>query len=237
MPGYLTSQLQSSEALAAAASQRQRLRDSYGHLLSDLQAGPLLEIGPGRGELLEVLSRALPGNKRSEICAVDIDSEVASHIRKTHPDVTTVHQDPIQFIRGGDRQFAAVFMLHVLEHLKADYAVNLLSEIRQHLRSGGLLVIEVPNTACSHVGTTIQSSDITHKVAYTSISLKQVCTMAGFDNIEIAGIRPRGNSPARLAQRTAIALLIQADRLRHKIFLPSWRFLHEPTIYAVCRAI
>ncbi len=237
MPGYLSSQLQSSEALAAAASQRQRLRDSYGHLLSDLQAGPLLEIGPGRGELLEVLSRALPGNKRSEICAVDIDTEVANHIRTTHPDVTTVLQDPIEFIRGGDRQFAAVFMLHVLEHLEADYAISLLSEIRQHLRSGGLLVIEVPNTACSHVGTTIQSSDITHKVAYTSISLKQVCTMAGFENIEVAGIRPRGRSPARLAQRTAIALLIFADRLRHKIFLPSWRFLHEPTIYAVCRAI
>ena len=229
MPGYLTSQLQSSEALAAAASQRQRLRDSYGHLLSDLQAGPLLEIGPGRGELLEVLSRALPGNKRSEICAVDIDSEVASHIRKTHPDVTTVLQDP--------SQFAAVFMLHVLEHLEADYAISLLSEIRQHLRSGGLLLIEVPNMACSHVGTTIQCSDITHKVAYTSISLKQVCAMAGFADIEIAGIRPSVSSPARLAQRTAIALLILADRLKHKIFLPSWRFLHEPTIYAVCRVI
>lgn len=144
--------------------------------------------------------------------------------------------DPIQFLRGSDRKFSAVFMLHVLEHLETGYATELLQEVHQHLNEDGLLLIEVPNNACSYVGNTIQSSDITHLTAYTSVSLKQICRLAGFVNIEVYGIRPKGTSIARLIQRAAVAFLVMADRIRHKILLPSWSFLHEPTIYVVCRA-
>lgn len=235
MPGYLNSQLQTPEATAAAARQCERLWNTYGEFLSTLRDGPVLEIGPGRGEFLSLLTGGASSANR-DIYAVDIDREVVDHTRERFPTVTITHSDAREYIQAGHCQFAAVFMLHVLEHLDADHATALLAAIREQLLPGGIAVIEVPNSACSHVGNTIHSSDITHRVAYTSISLRQICRLAGFTSIEVAGIRPRGNSPARLAQRVAIALLITLDRIRHKIFLPSWHFLHEPTIYAVCKA-
>lgn len=60
MPGYLNSQLQTPEATAAAARQCERLWNTYGEFLSTLRDGPVLEIGPGRGEFLSLLTGGEP---------------------------------------------------------------------------------------------------------------------------------------------------------------------------------
>lgn len=233
MPGYFSSQLKTDETEAAARRQCGRLRATYGDLISRIVDGPVLDIGPGRGELLEVLAD-FPGCAERELWAIDTDREVAEHVMQHYPGAKAIHGDPVDVLQDSEARFSAIFMLHVLEHLDADYSVRLLTLLRQRLTSGGILVIEVPNSACSFVGNTIYSSDVTHKVPYTSISLKQVCRMAGFQHVEVLGIRPKGRSLPKLAQRLLTALLINIDRALHKILLPTWRFLHEPTIYAVC---
>ncbi len=235
MSGYFSSQLNTDETEAAARRQCARLGATYGHLIAGIGDGPVLDIGPGRGELLEVLA-GLPGSAKRQLWAIDTDREVTVHIMQRYTGVKAVHGDPVDVLQDSDTRFSAIFMLHVLEHLDADYAVRLLTLLRQRLASDGVLVIEVPNSACSFVGNTIYGSDVTHKVPYTSISLKQVCRMAGFEQIEVVGIRPKGGGLLKLLQRALTALLMAVDAAVHRILLPAWRFLHEPTIYAVCRA-
>lgn len=234
MANYLRTQLITHDTERAAARHYDRLSAIYGTLISNFSNGPVLDIGPGRGELLTVLSANLSDGS-SEIFSIDIDDEVARHIATSYPATTALHGDPIEILANEERKFEAIFILHVLEHLEVNYAIRLLTEIRRSLAPGGSVIMEVPNSACTFVGNTIYSSDITHKTPYTSVSLKQICRMAGFEDIEITGIRPTGSGPIRWIQRVMTSILIATDRLFHKIYLPSWKFLHEATIYAVCK--
>ncbi len=234
MANYLNTQLITSDTERTASRHRERLFAVYGTLISDFSNGPVLDIGPGRGELLTVLSATL-SDVSSHVFSIDIDDGVVRHIEATHPETTALHGDPVEILANGDQKFQAIFMLHVLEHLEVDYAIRLLTEAGRSLAPGGSLIMEVPNGACTFVGSTIYSSDITHKTPYTSVSLKQVCRMAGFEHIAVTGVRPTGSGPIKLIQRAMLSMLIAIDKLLHKIYLPSWDFLHEATIYAVCR--
>lgn len=234
--GYLSTQMLSRQAAVAARRQLARMRLQYGDLLQSLPPGPILEIGPGRGEFLQLALESRIGGAARKVCAVDEDRETVEFLARRYPDIGISFGDALAYMESSNEEYAAVVMLQVLEHMTVEYALALLRQIRARLQLGsGLLLVEVPNCGCSYVGATIHASDITHVTAYTSVSLEQILTAAGYDEIKVTGIRPRGWSPARMLQRLGNALLVNMDRLRHRLLLPSWRFLHEPTMYAVCR--
>lgn len=227
---YFESQLMGKAHLKAARLQSARVLKNYGSFIRGVKNGNVLDIGPGRGELLNLFEQ----KNGVSLYALDIDQEVVRNINETLPHVITHTGCPIEFLRSSNEEFELIFMLHVLEHLEKGYALRLLEQINESLSPMGRLIIEVPNNSSSFVGGSMQSSDYTHVSAYNSISLEQICNAASLEVIEVVGIRPKGNNPIRLLQRLLFSLLVTVDKIAHKILLPSWEFKHEPTIYVHC---
>ncbi len=192
-----------------AGKQRQLLR-TYRHLLPADLAAELLEIGPGYGQLLELLRRDL-GYARA--IAVDVSQEVVDFCNGRLPGSTARVADTALWLRANPKRFERIFALHVLEHLPPAAAQDLMRGIREALRPGGRCVIEVPNMANLLTGGYLRHADLTHETGFTEHSLGQLLESAGLAEVECFEERlaPDGlkslaagafRALARLAQRT-----------------------------------
>lgn len=151
----------------------------------------VLEIGSGTGEFLAYLHKK--GVKR--FFGVERDENAVAVMDPALKDRVHVG-DAWDFLArgGGVGPFDRVVMLDVLEHFSAADGVKLLRSIKGVLAPNGLVVARVPNMA-SPWGGIHQFSDLTHKTAYTPVSLEQLALAAGF---EAAAFLPqRRGSPFR----------------------------------------
>lgn len=157
-----------------------------------------LELGCGTGLFLAYL--ADKGVK--DAVGIDHDPELA----KVVPDAAKpfFRQGDILKALEGDElgAFDRVFLFDVLEHFTPEEGLRLLEAVRRHLKPGGLLLVKVPNAA-SPWGIQYQYGDLTHKTAYTSLSLRQMAEAAGYSLARVYA--PTGGSPRR---RLSEALLI-----------------------------
>jgi SAM-dependent methyltransferase len=102
--------------------------------------GPVLDVGCGRGELLELLRESgIEGR------GIDVDAAMVEHChRKGLSDVQQV--DAITHLKGlPDASLGTVFASHVIEHLAYEDLIRFFSLSLSTLSSGGLLVIETVN--------------------------------------------------------------------------------------------
>ena len=76
-----------------------------------------------------------------------------------------------------------IFLRDVLEHFCIKDATKLLKLCHDNLNSGGCVIIQVPNGMSPYMGS-IYFSDITHKHAYTTNSLHQICSISGFSSFK-----------------------------------------------------
>ena len=119
-------------------------RERVGELVApyvDLLQGhaPVLDVGAGRGELLEALGRA--GIAAS---GVDADEGMAAQARAAGLDVAV--GDAIAHLESlAPQSLGAITAIHVIEHLPADALVRFFQLARERLRPGGLLVCETVN--------------------------------------------------------------------------------------------
>jgi len=113
--------------------------------------------------------------------------------------------------------FDRVVMLDVLEHFVADDTVRLLSLIRGHLAPGGAVVIKVPNAA-SPWGASYQYGDLTHRTAFTPLSVRQIADAAGF-HATVRAERTAGTRRRRLT-----------DALVNRVL--SWALVTPPEIWS-----
>jgi SAM-dependent methyltransferase len=118
--------------------------------------GPVLDIGCGRGELLERLKEA-----GIEASGVDSDAGMAERARAAGLDVTV--GDGIAHLESLEPgSLGAITAIHVIEHLPADALVRLFRLARERLRPGGLLVCETVNPHAVHALKTFWI-DVTHQ--------------------------------------------------------------------------
>ncbi|MBP7828897.1 MAG: class I SAM-dependent methyltransferase [Kiritimatiellae bacterium] len=97
----------------------------------------LLEIGCGDGNLLAYLERALPSS--TELVGIELSTR---NIRLPPGSRIRLHEADFDRMEMG-RQFDAVVMYHVLEHLVRP--AETLRRIRALLKPGGVLLFQVPN--------------------------------------------------------------------------------------------
>jgi SAM-dependent methyltransferase len=107
--------------------------------------GPVVELGCGRGEFLDVLAEAgLAGS------GVDIDEGMAEHARAAGHQV--VLADVVDYLAEQPAgSVPALFCAHLLEHLPAERVDRLYAEAGRALAPGGVFVAAVPNAACLSV--------------------------------------------------------------------------------------
>jgi SAM-dependent methyltransferase len=108
-------------------------------------AGPVLELGSGRGEFLDVLAGAgLAGR------GVDSDEGMVEQARARGHDV--VLGEAVEYLAGQPAgSVPALFCAHLLEHLPAERVMRLYELAGRALAPGGVFVAVVPNAGCLSV--------------------------------------------------------------------------------------
>jgi SAM-dependent methyltransferase len=151
------------------------IRDRLGVYLPLLaEAAPLLDVGCGRGEMLDLLSEAA-----IEAVGVDLDESMVKRCRdKGH---RVEHADAIAYLQAQvDESWGAVFSAQVIEHLGYDDLKELLTESRRVLRPGGVLVLETVNPHALQAFKAFWV-DLTHRVPIYPEVLVAHCRSVGYE--------------------------------------------------------
>ena len=135
---------------------------------------PVLDIGCGRGEWLELLrDQGLIGR------GVDLNRVFLDACRGRGLDV--IEGDAIDSLRAiPDGSVGAVTSMHLVEHLPFERVIALLDEIRRVLRSGGLVLLETPNPENLSVGVCNFYMDPTHRNPLPPEALRWIVEARGF---------------------------------------------------------
>jgi SAM-dependent methyltransferase len=156
----------------------------------------LLDIGPGRGELVSLLRRK--GYQKVE--AVDISHEVARVVSSLG--VTTHQTDDLSlFLSRQMDRYDFITMFYVLEHIQPPDTLAVMAALRTSLRPGGILLLLV-NNAANPFDPQYRYIDISHTTSYTEYSLGQLLSAAGWKRYSLL---PFERSPHR-AVRAARAV-------------------------------
>ena len=157
--------------------------EPYVELVRDAGFGtadtPVLDLGCGRGEWLELLrERGLVGR------GVDSNRVFLDLCRGRGLDV--IEGDVIEVMRslpGGS--FGVITGMHIAEHLPFDVLVQLLDEARRLLKPNGLLALETPNPENLEVASHFFYMDPTHRNPLPPEAFRWMVEARGFDQARI----------------------------------------------------
>lgn len=154
------------------------LKAEYGPLADSLVGlpGPVLDIGAGRGEFLELLAaRGIAAN------GVELDEELVSEANSNGLDVRL--GDGIAWLRDvAPASLGGLVLLHVIEHLQPNELLELLQLAHQKLAVGGKLVLETPNPQSLYIYARAFWIDPTHVRPVHPVYLEFALRSAGFES-------------------------------------------------------
>lgn len=210
---------------------RQLLR-TYRAWLPASRDAAMLEIGPGYGQLLELLRRDLG---YGDATAIDVSREVVEFCNAAMPGSTAHVTDTVAYLGRDPGRYQRVFALHVLEHLPKDAALAMVRAVHAALAPGGLFVAEVPNMANLLTGTYLRYADFTHEAGYTELSLRHLLESGGLEDVTCFEERlPGGGLKGVLGGTFRGAMRLVQRTLYRGYELPVPRVL-TPSLCAVAR--
>jgi 2-polyprenyl-3-methyl-5-hydroxy-6-metoxy-1,4-benzoquinol methylase len=227
---YLTEHLGHTINPKTKDKKKQWLRHNYQNIIPKDLNIEILEVGPGYGELLELLIQDMEYKK---VLGVDISSEVVDFCNRVIPGSAELLGEGYTFFDDNRSRFDCIIMLHVLEHIPKNQTVAFLVALFGSLKPGGLIIIEVPNMANPLVGLNFRYADFTHEVGFTDASLKYVLRKAGFSDISIHSSKVPTVSFARKVQYILQIIIGQLISLVLKIYMPTGKQITSTAIYAV----
>jgi len=138
---------------------------------------PLIDLGCGRGEWLQVL-------KENHIAARGIDSNTACVAACTENNLSASLGELLDTLTHlPDASCGSITMFQVLEHLPFDVVVNVLREARRVLIPGGVFIGEVPNSETLRVGASTFWIDPTHQRPLFPAVLAFLASSVGFSGV------------------------------------------------------
>jgi len=145
---------------------------------------PILDLGCGRGEWLEVLASA---GLRGE----GVETSPAAVARCREKGLRVHEEDALALLgRLPDASLGGITLLHVIEHLDLAQHARLFDEALRTLKPGGVLLMETPNGENFSVSGRSFWFDPTHRVLHTPASLLRWFRAAGFEQIAFARLHP-----------------------------------------------
>jgi len=147
-------------------------------------ARPILDLGSGRGEWLQLL-------RREGLAArgVDCNRFMVEHCGRRGLDVA--HGDALSHLRSTpSRSCGLVSALQVIEHLPAEVLFAVLDEVSRVLKPGGVVLLETPNPENILVAAHDFHMDPTRQRPLPPMLVEFLLKSRGFEEIEILRRRP-----------------------------------------------
>lgn len=177
-------------SLADAAASHAR---HFGEFLPDDKGAEILDVGCGNGSLAWFLQQR--GYDRAE--GIDLCEEQLRAARDLGVRNLACEDMFDRLGRSGSR-YNLLFMRDVLEHLEMPRVLHLVDLCFAALKPGGKVVIMTPNGESPLVGR-VRYGDITHRNAFTQVSMAQLFRLAGFRQFSFKPFEPPMSFPRKVA--------------------------------------
>ena len=185
-------------------------------------ASDVVDIGCGRGELLELLR-----DRGVSATGVDANAEMVEECRARG--LLAVHADALTYLRSvPDESVGGLTALQVVEHLDPNQLVRFLELAFAKLRPGATIVLETINAACWVAFFESYIRDLTHVRPLHPDTLKFLVVAAGFEHADVhfrspiaeGGRLQRANADDLVAPLTHVVQTMNAnvDRLNERLF-------------------
>jgi len=173
----------------------ERFRGSEQHVRANQQiyaqrfagCGNVLDLGCGRGELLEVLREA-------GISARGVDANPGCVAIVAGKGLRAETADLFVFLANTREEFDAIVCTQVVEHLPPLRVPELVRLSSERLKRGGVLAIETPNPECLAIFATHFWIDPTHTRPVPATLLAFWMEEAGLGAIEVVTMNPAADS-------------------------------------------
>jgi SAM-dependent methyltransferase len=154
---------------------------------------PVLDIGCGRGEFLDLLASA-------HIPATGVDSDAGMVARCQGKGLHVVHADALQYLRDAQPQsVGTVFAAQVVEHFSYDSLLEFFRLVRRALRPGGLLIAETVNPHALPAFKTFWTDLTHHNPIFPEVAVT-LCHLAGYQTAAV--LFPNGVNDLEQDRRT-----------------------------------
>ena len=172
---------------------KERLR-IYLDYIPQASSYPVLELGAGRGEFLELLK------EHSIPCiGVDVNEDFVNFLKSKGFQI--FKEDAITFLKNTSQTFRAITAFHLVEHLPYKNVPEFIKLCYEHLEEGGVLIVEMPNPWFIYAFATFYI-DPTHIKPIPPETIGFYFHRAGFKNIKFLYLQPYLSSiPQNLSEK------------------------------------
>ncbi|MHC5745177.1 MAG: class I SAM-dependent methyltransferase [Nostoc sp.] len=150
---------------------------------------PILDVGCGRGEWLELL-------RESGYTAKGIDMNRVMQEQCQARKLDVLESDVIAYLQSlPDDSLGAVTGFHIIEHLEFPVLIKLLEEVVRVLKTEGIAIFETPNPKNLVVGACNFYSDPTHRNPVFPETIQFCLSFKGLSNVQLMYLNPVEDSP------------------------------------------
>lgn len=150
---------------------------------------PILDVGCGRGEWLELLSE-------EGFTASGVDSNRVMIQQCRELKLKAAQADLMDHLRSlTDASLGAITGFHIIEHLPVETLIKFLDETVRVVKPGGLVILETPNPQNVLVGSCNFYFDPTHRNPLPSPIIKFLLESRGYTGVKVVNLNPSDEAP------------------------------------------
>ena len=147
-------------------------------------ARPILDLGCGRGEWLELLEE-----NGLQASGVDLNSAMITQCAERK--LTATQADAIEHLRSlPANSHGAISGFHIIEHLPFETLLQMFMQTLRVLKPGGLAIFESPNCKNLSVGACYFNVDPTHRNPVFPETAGFIMETQGFENVQLEYLSP-----------------------------------------------